>query len=143
MWENYAPTRTWMLTSHESYAIPTVYVRFRDTSDQVYGNYTDDIIYDPVAPSGAVSIGGTDDKVILILVAEDDNSGVDQMLISNDSNLAGTRWEGYAPTREWTLDANRTVYVRYRDRAGNVSPVYSAVEPHWVYLPIILSQNQI
>jgi len=143
VWESYTPTRTWVLEGYGSYVIPrTVYVRFRDALGQVYGNYTDDIIYDPIAPSGSVRIQGNGDKVTLILMAEDDNSGVGQMLISNDSHFAGAEWESYAPVREWTLDLNRTVYVRYHDRAGSASPVYSATQPYRVYLPVVTRHDE-
>jgi len=48
------------------------------------------------------------------------------MCISNTSSC--TAWETYATTRAWTLttgDGTKTVYVWYKDGAGNISTLYS------------------
>jgi len=62
------------------------------------------------------------------------------MLISNLPDFAGAVWEAYSTSRAWTLDSNNTVYVQFRDNAGNVSVTYSASRPsNWsVFLPLIL-----
>jgi len=70
----------------------------------------------------------TDNPVVtLTLNASDIGSGVAQMQISN----VGDRWpapEAYNSTRSWTLNGNgvQTVYVRFQDKAGNWSRVYSS-----------------
>ena len=102
---------------------------------------------DPVAPTGYVVIDGGadvtfDPQVELGLSAVDLHepeiehpdaapaaegavpSGVTDMMISNDPAFAGAVWEPYAPVKQWTLapvDERGTVYVKYRDGAGNES----------------------
>jgi photosystem II stability/assembly factor-like uncharacterized protein len=63
----------------------------------------------------------------LTLSAVDDLSGVSEMLISDQADFAGAEWEAYVPeTNRWLRDdGGATVYVKYRDRAGNESQVYS------------------
>ena len=64
-------------------------------------------------------------QVNLLLTATDDVSGVGGMLISNNMDFSGANWEVYALEKSWGL-IGTTVYVKYRDNAGNVSLVYSA-----------------
>jgi hypothetical protein len=52
-------------------------------------------------------------------------SGVAEMLISNDAGFGNAAWEPFQRTRSWLLEPENglaTVYVRFRDGAGNVSP---------------------
>jgi carboxypeptidase family protein len=56
----------------------------------------------------------------------DATSGVAELQVSNDSGFAGASWQPYPVTGEvaWVLtpgDGSKTVYARFRDRAGNVS----------------------
>jgi hypothetical protein len=54
-------------------------------------------------------------------------SGVTEMMISNRADFAGAQWEPYATTKLWTLEPNAanqaTVFVLFKDAAGNVSDV--------------------
>jgi len=61
----------------------------------------------------------------LHLLAEDDVSGVAEMLISNHESFGCASWEPYVTTREWYVPEGTTtvVYVKFRDNAGNVSEV--------------------
>jgi hypothetical protein len=146
-WEPYASRKAWVITQYGSYVIPrVVYVRYKDLGGNVSSNYQDDIILDVTPPVGTVSIIGVTglqamaSTVTLELSATDDVSGVGQMLISNQPDFAGATWESYATSRAWALGSNGTVYVRYRDNAGNVSTTYSASLPsnRSVFLPLIL-----
>jgi len=64
-------------------------------------------------------------QATLILPATDGVSGVGGMLISNNMDFSGANWEVYTSQKSWGL-IGTTVYVKFRDNAGNVSPVYSA-----------------
>ena len=64
-------------------------------------------------------------QVKLLFTATDDVSGVGGMIISNNSDFSGTEWEAFTVQKNWGLMGN-TVYVKYRDNAGNESEVYSA-----------------
>jgi hypothetical protein len=110
--------------------------RTRDAAGQVsgwvsYGGNAEtspDVAIDTAAPSGSIKIDNgsawTDTpSVSLKLLCSDSRSGCGGMQLSND-NVTFTPPEPFAATRAWTLkagDGKKTVYVRYHDRAGNVS----------------------
>ena len=87
-----------------------------------------DVGVETTAPSGSVKIDGgaawTDRaSVALKLACSDGQSGCSAMQLSHD-NRTFTAPEPFVTTRAWTLtagDGKKTVYVRYIDRAGNVS----------------------
>lgn len=87
---------------------------------------------DTVPPTGSITIndvaGYTYSPVAnLILSATDDNIGVSEMQFSND-NVTWSPWVQYATNTSWQLtsgEGTKTVYARFRDYAGNTSPVYS------------------
>jgi photosystem II stability/assembly factor-like uncharacterized protein len=64
----------------------------------------------------------------LVLSAIDDLSGVDSMLISNNGTFTNAQWQVYATQLNWNVNehGSTTVYVKFCDRAGNESQVYSA-----------------
>ncbi len=88
---------------------------------------------DNTPPTGTISINTnstyTNTPVVtLVLSANDNLSGVSQMMISNTSDFTGASWENYATTKQWTLpsgDGEKTVYVKFKDNAGNESTVVS------------------
>jgi hypothetical protein len=88
---------------------------------------------DETPPSGSVSInnGATyapSTATTLALAGTDTGTGVWQVMASNNSSFAGVTWTDYATSLDWSLvagDGTKTVYVKFRDRAGNVSGVYS------------------
>ena len=64
----------------------------------------------------------------LTLNASDATTSVSQMMVSNTANFTGASSENYATSKDWVLTSGsgtRTVYVKYKDEAGNVSEVYS------------------
>lgn len=88
---------------------------------------------DSVAPAGSITLGGgavyaTSSNISLTLTASDTGTGVEQMMLSNSNNFAGASWQPYAAAVAWVLpggDGPKTVYARFRDRAGNLSTVYA------------------
>jgi hypothetical protein len=128
---------------------------------------------DPVPPHGGLNINGgatstPGPKVTLNLFASDtidphndgeyggsymtppadSASGVVEMMVNQRSDMQGGVWEPYAATQAWTLNqitGLASVFVKYRDGAGNESAVYAAtihVGPgspglHTVYLPVV------
>ncbi len=83
---------------------------------------------DLTAPSGPIAINNGATACISREVAITLNSGdASQMSFSND-NSTFTDWEAYNSSKSWTLtdgDGAKTVYVKYRDSAGNISQVTS------------------
>lgn len=133
-WRAYAGSADWLLEPGDGEK--TVYARFRDGLGNI-GPASDDGITlatsDAVAPTGSIVVdGGTATTLVptvtLTLEATDPGtSGLAQMQFSNDGTSWGA-WESYATSKAWTLstgDGLKTVYVRFRDGAGNVSAVYS------------------
>ena len=66
--------------------------------------------------------------VKLDLTATDDVSGPGQMMISNNADFSDAYWEPYKTPRDWGM-TDSTVYVKFRDKAGNISIIYSASRP--------------
>ncbi|MCL4786898.1 MAG: DNRLRE domain-containing protein [Verrucomicrobia bacterium] len=114
----------------------TFYVRSVDANDNWGPPASFQIKVDSVAPAnGTISINnGAADTLSLIvsmnnLSASDTHSGVNQMRFSNDGGT-WSDWESFAASKSnWDLSAyggnsapgTKTVFVQYRDSAGNVS----------------------
>lgn len=139
-WQPYRyllPSWTFDVTDGEK----TVYVKFRDEAGNETDIKTDKIILDQGKPTGGkIKIvskegkqGTTNNKeglVNLELSVEGDDARY--MMISNTENFFEGRWEIYRnKVEDWKLavgDGEKGVYVKFRDRAGNVSdPVYDKV----------------
>lgn len=66
--------------------------------------------------------------VKLKLAATDDVSGVGQMMISNNVDFSEGQWEIYKTQKDWGMTGS-SIYVKFKDNAGNVSQIYSASNP--------------
>ena len=108
-----------------SYSLPVEMVIDQSTS----------ALSDTTAPTGSVSINSgaastTSPSTTLTIAATDDidDTSTMQMQVSNDSGFSGASWEAYATSKAWTLSSGpgtKTVYVRFKDSAGNTSTGYS------------------
>ena len=89
---------------------------------------------DTIAPTGTISINKgaakTKSRTVTLSLAATDNaggSGVSEMCVSNAA-ASCTAWQPYSASRSWKLKGTtagtKTVYVRYKDKAGNVSAVF-------------------
>ncbi|MGB9911096.1 MAG: LamG-like jellyroll fold domain-containing protein, partial [Microgenomates group bacterium] len=94
---------------------------------------TVDIFIDTAPPSGSILINSGNEytsssEVILTLNASDATSGVSQMIISENSDFSGSSWESYTTSKVFSLsssEGSKTVYVKFKDNAGNISAVFS------------------
>lgn len=106
--------------------------------EDVVGNYGFPLVWsftiDTEGPAGTLVVNSGDEMtttatVTLNLTAEDDTSNVSQMMVSNDGIFDTEVWESYtAMRRNWILPAingTRSVYVQFKDEAGNISEVVS------------------
>jgi hypothetical protein len=129
-WSNWV---VWYTVSGGSTASGQITVTVTDAVDNAATRvftYT----YDPIAPTGAITIAGgadyvTDTDITLTLFATDNltGCGVAQMCVG-DSAVCSS-WESYTTTRPMTLmgeDGDKAVYVRYQDHLRNTSVVYSS-----------------
>ncbi len=143
-WQPTPLTRTWIFTPAADNAAPRrIYAWFRDEAGTEYGPYFDDIVYDPVSPRGRVQITGssTTSTRQLALLAWDNSSGPDAMRLGTWKSVTQSMWMPYTVTAVYTAAAP-IIYAQFRDRAGNLSPIYgtdgsdSSMQP--VYLPLVL-----
>lgn len=72
---------------------------------------------------------------MLQLSASDDVSGVAEMRVSNQPNFDGASWQTYATSLYWNIGSSASVYVQFRDYAGNVSQTYVAAQTQLIYVP--------
>ncbi|MCU0505639.1 MAG: Ig-like domain-containing protein [Chloroflexi bacterium] len=120
--------------SYPSRSGGTYYIDLNGATD-VEGSFqlTVTILADPVPPTATLRIQGgatsvSDPTVTLTIVAQDALSGVDVMSFSTDGTT-WLPWQPYVPTMLWTFpggDGVKRLWVRVRDRAGNVSATADA-----------------
>ena len=119
----------------------TVYVWYKNGAGVVSSRYEDSITYDGTPPSGSITINEGDNftksnNVILILSATDSNK-VDAYYVSETNAIPSqTNWIPVARMTSYskdniafTLSAGngvKTVYVWYKDVAGNVTSALSS-----------------
>lgn len=105
-----------------------VYVKFRDKAGNESTSVFDKAIVDTQEPvggniiidKGAEFCINSDGEVDLEIFTR----GSSEMMLSNNPNFQGGKWEPYQTSRKWRLedeDGLRSVYVKFRDKAGNES----------------------
>jgi glucose/arabinose dehydrogenase/chitodextrinase len=100
----------------------------RDAANNMATSSAVTVTVDNQSPTGTVSINGgaaatNSTSVTLTLTATDAVTSVTQMRFSNNGSSYSTA-ETFAPTKAWTLSngaGTKTVYVQFRDAAGNWS----------------------
>lgn len=140
-WVPYANTYEWKLTETGK---NTIYGHFRDKVGNTSPCTSAEVIRDTQAPTGIIEFSttntvssggklyqsGTNSK--LNLTASDDSGRVEARIGAQSDCSEGT-WETFSSTKDWILqnaNAANTVYVIYRDPAGNTSSCLSAVIYH-------------
>jgi hypothetical protein len=129
-WETYGSSKSWSLTSGDG--LKTVYVQLKDDAGNVSDPFSDTITLDMTAPAGAIYINAgatyaTKLSANLTLAATDAGSGVSLMRFSSDGS-SWSDWETYGSSNIWSLtlgDGLKTVYVQFKDAAGNSSGSFS------------------
>jgi len=104
----------------------------------IVGNTTSLLVWsfmvDTRGPAGSIIINNQDALtnsiyVNLSLTASDSTSGIENMSISNDGVFDTEGWETFSTHRDdWALPAitgTRKVYVKFKDKAGNESEIFS------------------
>ena len=147
-WQPYTRTLQWRLDTYGAYVLPRfVYARFRDSEGHIHGTFFDDIIYDRSAPEGQIAFDPAhllasaglqamgpqplaivhENSVEMFASVQDDSSGMAEMQVSLTPDFADATWEPYSSIVPVTFDTDgvHSVYVRFRDHAGNVSQAAS------------------
>ena len=133
-WTTLSPT-TAVIADAEPPASPDIQgyeLRLTPSWDLLPGTYTLQVTYsvaftDQTPPAGSMTINSgltyTTSPVVTLNLSATDYSGVEGMCFSND-NVTWSAWQTYSTTATWTLsapDGSKTVWAKYRDRAGNES----------------------
>jgi len=128
-YEPYQTTR--QVTLLPGQGLRSIYVRFKDSAGNASQVFSDSIMVDTTAPTGAVAIKGgaalTNSLSAPLNLTASDLSGVSSMQFSKDG-VHYYAWEPFATTRTVTLpagDGTKSIYVRFRDSVGNVSAPFS------------------
>ncbi len=128
VWQPFDTRPTWELLPYQNYVIQrTVYVRVR--SGLTIGPIrSDDIIYDPVPPTGNATIQSVDGSQLQVSLAatdSDNGSGVAAMRVALAGDFAQAEWEPFAESKRIVLGDlspnDVQLVVQFRDGAGNVS----------------------
>ena len=85
-----------------------------------------------IPPAGSISInndeGYTNSIDTVLTISAEEGSGVDLMMISNDSGFTGASWETFAESRNWQIesgDDSHIVYIKFKDYLDYESIVYN------------------
>ena len=141
-------------TSTESIAYPTIgggtfYIDLSGATN-VEGTYrlSVEIAADTTPPAVSLTLDGgapatNSATVTATVIATDALSGVGDIALSADG-VTWSAWQPYTPTVPWTFppgDGTKTLWVRARDRAGNVSaPVHATIQLITTP-PVVLSRD--
>lgn len=130
-WESYAASRSWTVPTGDGEK--PVWARFRDNAGNVSSPVSDTIRLDTtVDPAYGLSVndGALFTSQVTVTLDLPANPNTAQMMVSNDGGFYGGTWESYAAYRPWAITQYgsyviaRTVYVKFKDVAGNVSGGY-------------------
>lgn len=131
-WEVFNPFLKYQLDKEDG--LKTIYVKFKDIAGNESATVSSKIFQDLTAPKdcqvvmdgGAESTSEHNKFVSLTLKGTKD---VEFVMVSNTEHFYGAKWRLYTPTLKWKLagedDGERTVYVKFKDKAGNVSGIFS------------------
>ncbi|NCC30906.1 MAG: hypothetical protein EOM24_02655 [Chloroflexia bacterium] len=132
VWMAYDAQQAWTFEGGDRSG--TLYVRSRDRAGNISEVSTIPFVLDTTAPYGSVILDNpiisTDTtSVLLYLEAEDNGSGIEALRVSSDPGFGDAAWQPYRERVVWTLPtplpASGTIYVQFRDEAGNLSEVYA------------------
>ncbi len=129
--EAYAVSKAFTLPSGDGNK--TVYVKYYDKVGNTSAIYSKSLILDTLPPSGTIRVNNgapyiNQNAVTLNVAAADTGSGLDKMSFSSD-NGNWTTAEAYATAKSWAFssgDGNKTVHVKFQDKAGQWSLPVSA-----------------
>jgi len=145
-WQPFTTAMTWVPPAGDG--LKTVYARMRDSAGNIGQSISMDFIYDSQPPQGGIQLEETvinaqTVEVTAHLIAFDGlfddafpespagwyEGVVQDMRIGFDPDFVDVSWQPFSENINIPIVSNsweRTIYVQYRDWAGNISEVYSA-----------------
>ena len=112
--------------------IVTLYAKFRKLGQYEMTPVSDEITVESIAPQGTLAIKNigayAGSRDVTLLVSAKEGSDIKEMMISDDPEMTKGAWEPYAASRAWQLtegDGEKTIYAKFKDDVGNVSPLVS------------------
>jgi len=149
-WQAFSESAT-VSVAGEKDGLIGVHVKFRRDGGAESPSYVDYMVLDRTPPQAAVALESLDEdsNVATLKISSHDNSdeygdfewtnllhaygilniGASAMIISEASDFAGAKWEALAGQKTLQLSpgpGNKTIYSKFRDRAGNESDVVAA-----------------
>jgi hypothetical protein len=143
-WESYEAFKQY--TPGGGDGVKTIHARFQDEAGNISVPVTATFALDTLPPIGGLAlaqrVAGPDTLNLLVYFGAEDNlSGVSDMRVSRDRAFNDAAWQPYTTTLTWPLPpfargtegglvagadgGSVTLYVQYRDAAGNISETYS------------------
>jgi hypothetical protein len=124
------------LTLSEGDGEKTIYAQLRDIAGNTSPVESSKIILDTTPPQDIqISINNDekysgDEKRRVLIYIRSTEEDLEEMIFSNKSDFSDSKWEKMAGTKKWLLDGaggdgNKTVYAKFKDRAGNISQIIS------------------
>ncbi|RST59554.1 hypothetical protein D5F11_012070, partial [Siminovitchia terrae] len=134
-WVPFSPTYDWTINADHD-GNKEVYMQLMDKAGNVSTEMISANIHlDRIVPTGSIQINEgkyvTNVSDVKLTVDGSDNDEVAAMQFSNNQDEWTEDWIPFSSTYDWTLpnpetEGEKTVYLRLKDRAGNISSPYSA-----------------
>jgi hypothetical protein len=132
-WQAYDGLVQWMPSGGDGEK--QLYARFGDSAGNASGVYSATVVIDSQPPLGGINIleeiiGANTVNLQLYLAAEDNLSSIPAIRLSHDPAFADAPWQPFAAEMKWPIQVSaneneETIYVQFRDAAGNISQTYS------------------
>ncbi|MFZ4657898.1 MAG: Ig-like domain repeat protein [Caldilineaceae bacterium] len=132
-WQAYDGLVQWMPSGGDGEK--QLYARFGDSAGNASGVYSATVVIDSQPPLGGINIleeiiGANTVNLQLYLAAEDNLSSIPAIRLSHDPAFADAPWQPFAAEMKWPIQVSaneneKTIYVQFRDAAGNISQTYS------------------
>jgi tRNA threonylcarbamoyladenosine modification (KEOPS) complex Pcc1 subunit len=134
-WVKYSTDKINLILS-EGDGEKTIYAQLRDIAGNMSPIESSKIILDTTPPQDIqISINNDekysgDEKRRVLIYIRSTEEDLEEMIFSNKSDFSDSKWEKMAGTKKWSLDGtggdgDKTVYAKFKDRAGNISPIIS------------------
>jgi hypothetical protein len=127
-WQSYSAAASWMLSTGDG--LKTVYAKFRDAAGNVSSAVSDTITLDTTVGTDygfTINDGALFTNRVTVTLSIGAKSFTSEMMVSNDGGFGGAAWEPYTSRRIWQITQYgiyvlpRTVYMKFKDAAGNSS----------------------